>query len=90
MNRAFATAVAGLTCLALATALAQSPPPEGQVDLPGVHLSYSDTGGSGAAIVFVHAATGSRRVWDYQIPAFSAAGYRAIAYDRRGFGRSTA
>jgi pimeloyl-ACP methyl ester carboxylesterase len=36
----------------------------------------------------MHAATGSSRVWDYQIPAFTAAGYRVIAYDRRGWGRS--
>ena len=89
MNRAIVTAVAGLTSLALATAFAQAPPREAQADLPGVHLSYSDTGGNGAAVVFVHAATGSRRVWDYQVPAFTAAGYRVIAYDRRGFGRST-
>jgi pimeloyl-ACP methyl ester carboxylesterase len=36
----------------------------------------------------MHAATGSSRVWDHQIPAFTAAGYRFIAYDRRGWGRS--
>jgi pimeloyl-ACP methyl ester carboxylesterase len=36
----------------------------------------------------MHASTGSSRVWEYQIPAFSAAGYRFIAYDRRGFGRT--
>jgi len=40
-------------------------------------------------VVFVHAATGSRRVWEYQLPAFTAAGYRVITYDRRGFGQST-
>lgn len=89
MNRVFLTAVVGLMSLALATVFAQTPPRDGQVDLPGVHLSYSDTGGNGAAVIFVHAATGSRRVWDYQIPAFTKAGFRVIAYDRRGFGRST-
>ena len=73
MNRAIVTAAVGLTSLALATAFAQAPPREAQADLPGVHLSYSDTGGNGAAVVFVHAATGSRRVWDYQVPAFTAA-----------------
>ena len=36
----------------------------------------------------LHANTGSSRVWDYQTPAFTARGYRVIAYDRRGFGRS--
>jgi pimeloyl-ACP methyl ester carboxylesterase len=39
-------------------------------------------------VVFVHAATGSSRVWEYQVPAFVAKGYRVITYDRRGFGRS--
>ena len=34
----------------------------------------------------MHAATGSSRVWEYQIPAFTAAGFRVIAFDRRGFG----
>ena len=88
MNGAI-TAVVGLTSLVLTTALAQAPPREAQADLPGVRLSYSDTGGRGVPVVFVHAATGSRRVWEYQLPAFTAAGYRVITYDRRGFGRST-
>jgi pimeloyl-ACP methyl ester carboxylesterase len=39
-------------------------------------------------LVFLHAATGSSRVWEYQIPAFTAAGYRYIAFDRRGWGRT--
>jgi len=67
---------------------AQTPTREGSVDLPGVHLFYVDTGGSGQPVVFLHAATGSSQVWEHQVPAFVAAGYRVIAYDRRGFGRS--
>ena len=39
-------------------------------------------------MVFLHAATGSSRVWEYQIPAFTASGHRVIMYDRRGFGRT--
>jgi pimeloyl-ACP methyl ester carboxylesterase len=39
-------------------------------------------------VVFLHAATGSSRVWEHQIPAFTAAGYRIIAFDRRGYGRT--
>ncbi len=57
-------------------------------NLPGVRLWYTDTGGAGEAVVFLHANTGSSRVWEYQIPAFVARGYRVIAYDRRGFGRT--
>jgi len=69
---------------------AQVPTPEreGYADLPGVRIWYRDTGGSGMPVVFLHAATGSSRVWEYQIPAFTASGYRVIAYDRRGFGRT--
>jgi pimeloyl-ACP methyl ester carboxylesterase len=58
-------------------------------ELPGVRLWYTDSGGSGVPIVLLHAATGSSRVWEYQIPAFTAAGYRVITYDRRGFGKTT-
>ena len=61
---------------------------EGLAKLPGVSIWYKDTGGSGVPVVFLHAATGSSRVWEYQIPAFTARGYRVIAYDRRGWGRS--
>ncbi len=57
-------------------------------ELPGVRIFYEDTGGSGVPLVFLHAATGSSRVWEYQIPAFTAAGYRSIAFDRRGWGRT--
>jgi pimeloyl-ACP methyl ester carboxylesterase len=61
---------------------------ESYATLPGVRLFYTDTGGSGIPVVFLHANTGSSRVWEYQIPAFTAAGYRVIAFDRRGWGRT--
>jgi len=67
---------------------AAAPPRGTHAELPGVRLWYLDTGGSGVPVVFMHAATGSSRVWEYQIPAFTAAGYRVIAPDRRGFGRT--
>ena len=65
-----------------------SPARETYAGLPGVRIWYTDTGGSGVPVVFMHAATGSSRVWVHQIPAFTEAGYRFIAYDRRGWGRS--
>ena len=61
---------------------------EAYADVPGARLFYIDTGGTGVPVVFLHAATGSSRVWQHQIPAFAAAGYRFIAYDRRGWGRT--
>jgi len=63
---------------------------EASADLPGVHLWFSDSGGTGVPVVFVHAATGSSRVWEYQRPVFSKRGFRVITYDRRGYGRSVA
>ncbi len=85
------THIVALRALALfAFALVASAQTGGSyVDLPGVHLWYTDSGGSGVPIVLLHAATGSSRVWEYQIPAFTAAGYRVITYDRRGFGKTT-
>jgi pimeloyl-ACP methyl ester carboxylesterase len=70
----------------------QAPPParEATADLPGVHLFFTDSGGNGEPVVFVHAATGSSRVWEYQRAPFAARRYRVITYDRRGYGRSVA
>jgi pimeloyl-ACP methyl ester carboxylesterase len=69
---------------------AQAPAPahETYADLPGVRIWYRDTGGTGVPVVFLHATTGSSRVWEYQFPVFTENGFRVIAYDRRGFGRS--
>jgi pimeloyl-ACP methyl ester carboxylesterase len=61
---------------------------EAYVTVPGARIFYRDTGGNGVPVVLLHAATGSSRVWEYQIPAFVAAGYRVIAFDRRGWGRT--
>ena len=69
-------------------AMAQAPARETLAELPGVKLWFKDGGGSGVPVVFLHSNTGSSRNWDYQIPVFTAAGYRFIAYDRRGWGRS--
>jgi pimeloyl-ACP methyl ester carboxylesterase len=63
-------------------------PRESFADLPGVRLCYRDTGGNGVPVVLMHAATGSSGVWEHQIRAFTAAGLRVIAFDRRGFGRT--
>jgi pimeloyl-ACP methyl ester carboxylesterase len=61
---------------------------EGYITVPGARIFYRDTGGSGVPVILLHAATGSSRVWEYQLPAFAAAGYRVIAFDRRGWGRT--
>ena len=58
------------------------------VELRGVDLWFQDTGGSGAPVVFLHAASGASDCWVNQTPAFTLAGYRCVAYDRRGWGKS--
>ena len=68
---------------------AQTPVTEAYATVPGARIFYRDTGGNGAPVILLHAATGSSRVWEYQIPVFTAAGYRVIAFDRRGWGRTT-
>jgi pimeloyl-ACP methyl ester carboxylesterase len=59
-------------------------------ELPGVKLWFTDTGGTGTPIVLLHANTGTSAVWASQVESFSKAGYRVIAFDRRGWGKSTA
>lgn len=59
-------------------------------DLPGVRLRYRDSGGGGVPLVLLHANTGTSASWAPQFDAFAAAGYRVIAFDRRGWGDSMA
>lgn len=59
-------------------------------DLPGVRLWFVDTGGAGIPVVLLHANTGTVEAWQYQIDVFAKAGLRVIAFDRRGWGKSTA
>jgi pimeloyl-ACP methyl ester carboxylesterase len=79
-----------LTVVGLGFAQSQPALNEGFVDVPGAKIFYKDSGGRGVPVVFLHAFTGSSDVWERQIPAFAGAGYRFIAYDRRGFGRTVA
>ena len=51
-------------------------------------LHYEDTGGSGRPVVLIHGWPLSGASWSEQVGALSDAGYRVIAYDRRGFGQS--
>jgi pimeloyl-ACP methyl ester carboxylesterase len=55
------------------TLAAQSPAPprERHAELEGGRLWFTDSGGTGQPVGFVHAATGSSRVWEYQVPAFT-------------------
>ena len=57
---------------------------EGLVQLPSGKVFVRDSGGDGPAIILMHPATGSALIWAYQEPAFVRAGYRVIAWSRRG------
>ncbi|MFF9203996.1 alpha/beta fold hydrolase [Streptomyces sp. NPDC014986] len=67
----------------------QYPATEDFLEVPGGQLWYWDTGGEGAAVILSHAGTGSAEAWPHQQPALAAAGYRVIAYSRRGHYRSS-
>jgi pimeloyl-ACP methyl ester carboxylesterase len=72
---------------------AQAPAPGGDpagasASLPGRRVWYVDTGGAGTPVVLLHAASGSILMWEKQIPALRSAGYRVIAFDRVGWGKS--
>ena len=52
------------------------------------NLHVDDTGGTGRPVVLIHGWPLSGEAFKDQVPAFEAAGYRVVTYDRRGFGRS--
>jgi pimeloyl-ACP methyl ester carboxylesterase len=60
----------------------------GKENSTSIHLYYEDHG-SGQPVVLIHGYPLSSASWEKQIPALLDAGYRVIAYDRRGFGKSS-
>jgi len=54
-----------------------------------VTLYYQDSGGSGPAVVLIHGWPSSHKMWEFQMAPLVEAGYRVVAYDRRGFGASS-
>jgi non-heme chloroperoxidase len=54
----------------------------------GTDLFIKDWG-DGPALLFVSSAAVSNDIWQYQHAHFFAAGYRVVAFDRRGHGRSS-
>jgi pimeloyl-ACP methyl ester carboxylesterase len=58
----------------------------GEIDVGGSSLPYWDTGGTGAPLILMHPFAGSFESWPAQRAAFADAGFRVIAYSRRGVG----
>ncbi|ULQ54702.1 alpha/beta fold hydrolase [Flavihumibacter fluvii] len=55
---------------------------------PKVKLHVKDYG-EGKPVILIHGWPLSSDMWEYQIDALVNSGFRVIAYDRRGFGKST-
>jgi non-heme chloroperoxidase len=53
-----------------------------------VHLHINDSGGNGRPVVLIHGWPLSAQAWEPQVSVLQEAGFRAVAYDRRGFGHS--
>jgi pimeloyl-ACP methyl ester carboxylesterase len=60
----------------------------GKENSTSIHLYYEDHG-SGHPVILIHGYPLSSASWEKQVPALLAAGHRVIAYDRRGFGKSS-
>jgi non-heme chloroperoxidase len=60
----------------------------GKENSGAISLYYEDHG-SGQPVVLIHGYPLSSASWERQFPVLLAAGYRVIAYDRRGFGKSS-
>jgi pimeloyl-ACP methyl ester carboxylesterase len=61
--------------------------PTSKVAAPGGSLNVVDEG-QGPPIVLIHAGVANLRAWGDVVPPLTAAGYRVIRYDLRGFGES--
>lgn len=57
------------------------------VTLDGSRIRYVEAG-TGPAVLFIHGFGASLYAWRHTLPPVAAAGFRAIAYDNRGFGFS--
>jgi pimeloyl-ACP methyl ester carboxylesterase len=62
---------------------------EAHADVPAGRIFYLDSGGDDPAVVFLHARSGNSSLFEQQVEPLTSAGYRFIAFDRIGQGRST-
>lgn len=56
-------------------------------EINGIRLAYDDVG-NGPAVMLIHGFPFRRQMWQPQVEALAAAGFRAIVPDLRGFGES--
>ncbi|HEY3951226.1 alpha/beta fold hydrolase [Phenylobacterium sp.] len=87
IEAAMLTAGAAATLAATAEAAPRRARPATIRTNDGLALAYEDWG-SGPPVVLVHSWALQKAMWRQQIPALTQAGFRVVAYDRRGHGRS--
>ncbi len=58
-----------------------------ELEIGGARLAGIEAG-EGLAVVFLHAGVCDKRMWESQMQAAAAAGWHAVAYDRRGYGET--
>ncbi|MFF2521372.1 alpha/beta hydrolase [Streptomyces liangshanensis] len=58
------------------------------VEVPGGRIHLVEQG-TGPLVLLLHGFPESWRTWSHQLPVLAAAGYRAVAVDLRGYGRSS-
>jgi pimeloyl-ACP methyl ester carboxylesterase len=58
-----------------------------RIDIDGVGLEVSAVG-TGPAVLLLHGFPDTHELWRHQVPALTAAGFRTVAPDLRGFGAS--
>ncbi len=85
---AVAGALGGAAAGAPATADVSSSAMASKVAADSVRLHVDDSGGNGRPVVLIHGWPLSAQAWEPQVAVLREAGYRVVAYDRRGFGRS--
>lgn len=59
------------------------------VDLDGVTIAFDEVGDGPGTVLFVHGHPFDRSMWRPQLAALASAGWRVLAPDLRGYGRST-
>ena len=89
-----ALAGAAIVAAIALSSCAQAPSPAGElgahfrtIDSHGVKLRVAEMG-KGPLVILVHGFPESWYSWRHQIPALAAAGYRVVAPDMRGYGKS--
>lgn len=60
-----------------------------EVEVGSAQLAVTQWGDGDSTIIALHPGVGDSRIWNWCAPHWAEAGHRVIAYDRRGFGRTT-